>query len=107
MVEGLLTWTLSRREEEALKSRSATKDRQGQAKPLAEWNLSNLIEVAVELQLMGRTAKQAYWALKDFRNFIHPYNLLRQSARPDPALAMSSIAAVLEIVRILRGNIRP
>jgi hypothetical protein len=55
--------------------------------------------------LIGKTAKQASWALKDFRNFIHPYNVLKQSARPDAALAMSAMAALIEIRRSLEGKL--
>ena len=105
VVEGLLTWTLLQREEMALKSSGACRDKQGQVLPLAEWNLSNLINVSVELELIGMTAKQASWALKDFRNFIHPYNVLKQSARPDAALAMSAMAALIEIRRSLEGKL--
>lgn len=105
VVEGLLTWALSRRSEDAMRSSKACRDRQGEIRPLPEWSLSNLIDVAFELQLIGRTAKQASWALKDFRNFIHPYNVLGQSARPDQALAMSAMAALAEICRSLQGHI--
>jgi hypothetical protein len=105
VVEGLLTWALLRREKSALASRKTGKDKQGAVRPLREWNLSNLIDVSVDLGLIGKTAKQASWALKDFRNFIHPYNLLQQSARPDHALALSAVAAVIEIGRSLRSHI--
>lgn len=74
VVEGLLTWALLRKEKDALSSSKACKDEQGQVRPLREWNLSNLIDVSAEFGLIGKTAKQASWALKDFRNFIHPYN---------------------------------
>ena len=105
VVEGLLTWALLRKEKEALKSSKACKDKQGQAKPLKEWGLSGLIDVSVELELIGTTAKQACWALKDFRNFVHPYNVLKQSARPDQALAMSAFSALSEIHRSLQGHL--
>jgi len=87
-----------------MRSSKATKDRQGNPKPLEEWNLTNLIEVCVELQLVGMTASKASWALKDFRNFIHPFNLLKQSSRPDLALATSAASAFTEIRRSLEGR---
>ncbi len=104
IVEGLLTWALLLREGEAQKSAKACKDRRGEVLPLEKWSLSNLIDVSGELKLIGNTAKQASWAVKDFRNFIHPYNLLIQSARPDQALALSALAAVKEITRSLEGR---
>ncbi len=106
VVEGLLTWALLQREEKALQSKKACKDKAGTVKQqLAEWNLSNLIDVSVELELIGKTAKGGSWALKDFRNFIHPYNVLEQSARPDIAIAMNAISALMEIRRSLEGNL--
>lgn len=105
VVEGLLTWVLLQREPDALKSPSAEKDSQRKVRPVQEWSLTNLIKVCVELDLIGKTASQASWALKDFRNFIHPYNVLKQSARPDQALASSAAAALTEIRRSLKGKI--
>jgi hypothetical protein len=106
IVEGLLTWALLRRTGEALRSSRANKDKQGSVKPLEEWSLTSLIDVAAELSLIGKTAKPASWALKDFRNFIHPYNLLKQSARPDEALAESAVAALVEIRRSLQDHLK-
>jgi len=105
IVEGLLTWALLKKEDEALKSGNAQKDKQGKVVPIRQWGLVHLIDVSAELGFIGKTAKQASWALKDFRNFIHPYNVLQQSARPDHALALSSLAALEEIRRSLQGHI--
>ena len=105
VVEGLLTWALFRREQEALKSSKASKDKEGAVMPIRQWGLASLIEVSAKLDVIGKTAKQASWALKDLRNFIHPYNVLQQSARPDLALAMSSLAALAEIRRSLEGHL--
>ena len=105
VVEGLLTWALLQHKEAAFESKGACKDKTGQVMPLDKWNLTNLIDVGAELNLIGKTAKQASWAVKDFRNFIHPYNLLQQSARPDQALAQSALGAVAEIRRSLQGRL--
>jgi hypothetical protein len=105
VVEGLLTWALLKKEQEALQSGKAQKDKQGKVVPIRQWGLTNLIDVSAELGFIGRTAKQASWALKDFRNFIHPYNVLQQSARPDHALALSSLAALAEIRRSLQAHV--
>ncbi len=103
--EGLLTWALFRCEEAALSSPGAQKDKQGAALPIDRWNLSNLIDVAGRIGLLGRTAKDASWAVKEFRNFVHPYNVIKRSARPDQALASSALAAVSEMTRSLQGRL--
>jgi len=105
VVEGLLTWALLQRQRDALNSGKAPKDKQGAVLDIRKWGLVHLIDVSAELEIIGKTAKQASWALKDFRNFIHPYNVLQQSARPDQALAMSSLAALSEIRRSLEGHL--
>jgi len=105
VAEGLLTWSLSLRAKDALASPKAPKDRTGQVMSLEYWSLPKLIEIAGDLGLIGKTASQASWALKDFRNFIHPYNLMRQSARPDESLAVNTFTAVGEIARSLKGRL--
>jgi hypothetical protein len=103
--EGVLTWALGTRGEQAQASKHAQKDRQGKPMPLREWYLPSLILVALDCDLLGRTASDASWALKEFRNLIHPYRLLNQSARPDEALALSSAAALKEICRSVSGRL--
>ena len=70
ILEGVLTWALLQREEIALKSERACRDKQGKILPIPKWNLTNLVEVASELKLIGKNANQASWAVKEFRNLI-------------------------------------
>lgn len=105
VVEGVLTWALVQRRDDAMRSARAPR-KQGQAPPIEQWGLAHLIDVSVDLEIIGKTAKQAAWAVKDFRNFIHPYNVLQQSARPDQALAMNALSALAEIRRSLESRLR-
>lgn len=105
VAEGLLTWALLTMPDKAQKSPKAHKNKQGEVLPLEKWPLSHLIQVGKELELLGGTAAKGSWALNDFRNFIHPYNVLQQSARPDKALALNAMAALMEIVRSLKGRL--
>lgn len=72
---------------------------------LAKLGLKDLIQQASELGLLGRTAEDASWAVKDFRNDIHPYNVLKGSSRCDNALATNALSAVVEILRSVRGRL--
>lgn len=106
VAEGLLTWVLLSKENDALASKRAPKDKaSGQPKPLKSWYLTELISISCELGMLGRTAEKAAWALKDFRNFIHPYNVLQQSARADKTLALNGLTAVGEIARSVKGRL--
>jgi len=100
IVEGLLAWALVTTGTEAT---ARYPD-----KPVPEWDITRSIKVASDIGLVGKTANDASWAVKEFRNFIHPYNLLRsqKSARADEALAGSALSAVREICRSLRGRLQ-
>jgi atypical dual specificity phosphatase len=100
VLEGLLAWALLSKGEEAAQRYPE--------KPIEQWDLSKLIGVAKDVDLIGETAKTAAWAVKEFRNLIHPYNLIRghKSARPDEALALNALSAVMEITRSLGGRLR-
>lgn len=51
-------------------------------KPLPEWTLDNLITVSRELNLVGQDVVKHAHALKDFRNYIHPRQQIRENFTP-------------------------
>lgn len=52
-------------------------------KPYHEWTLSNLIDTAHELGLLRDDVKKFSHALREFRNYIHPYQQLSTQFSPD------------------------
>ena len=113
IVEGLLTWALQLPQNKAAaeKSKYACKDEDKvtkvkTVKPFEKWDITNLIKVSEEMSLIGNKALIASWAVKEFRNLIHPYNLLYLSARPNQGLALSAKGAVMEITRSLKGRLQ-
>ena len=104
VLEGILTFALTRREAEARRERQTATGRRPRS--IAEWRLKDLIETASRLGLLGETAAQAAPAVRDFRNMIHPYRLLRRSRPRWDALAPLALAAVAEISRSLGGRIQ-
>jgi atypical dual specificity phosphatase len=100
VVEGLPAWAV-------LTFRAAKASTMYPHSRVEQREISRLIKFSSKEQLIGQTAETASWAVKEFRNFIHPYNLLRsgKSARADEALAMSALAAVREITRSLSGRL--
>ncbi len=99
VLEGVLAWALSSN------GITATKGK----RPIEDCSLVELIQEAKERELIGRSALDSAWAVKQFPSFIHPYSLLRSkaktSARLDGALAMNSLTAVQEIVRSVRSRL--
>jgi hypothetical protein len=57
VVEGLLTWALLERRDEAMKADRAHRSRDGDVLPIKQWNLNNLIDVAAGLGLLAELQK--------------------------------------------------
>jgi len=64
-------------------SKSAPKNKEGKTKPFREWTLSNLINVACEIDFLGLDVKKFSYSLRDFRNYIHPYQQVSSKFKPD------------------------
>jgi len=56
-----------------------------------DWSLNDLINVAHEVGLIGLDVKTYSHGLRDFRNFIHPYEQSRAAFRPDAHTARISL----------------
>lgn len=96
VLEGLLAWALITH---------GGKDAVGRLnKPVEELPLAQLIDLTVGEELVGPDARSAASAVMEFRNFVHPYALLRarSSALPDKAHGLAVLFGVQEIVRSLR-----
>jgi hypothetical protein len=107
--EALLLWALQEAENRNAGAIAAAVAGLVTAKTLAvkptpnpeRWDLSALIEVAVQLKLIrGDTAQQARLA-KDFRNLIHPGRAARLKQICDRGTALSALAAVELVARDL------
>ncbi len=52
-------------------------------KPFQDWTLANLIDVAHEVGLLRLDVKKFSHVVRDFRNYIHPYEQLTSRFEPD------------------------
>ncbi len=82
-LEGLLLGTALKYPREFNQSKSSPKYDDGKVKKFPEWTLSNLIDVACAVGLLGEDVKKFSHALKDFRNYIHPYEQMSSGFDPD------------------------
>ena len=55
----------------------------GSVKRLQEWSLAQLIDVACEVGLLKPDVKKFSHGLRDFRNYIHPYEQMASGFSPD------------------------
>jgi hypothetical protein len=64
-------------------SRLAPKNKEGKVKPFHEWTLNNFIDVANDVGLLKDDVKKFSHSLRDFRNYIHPYEQVSSKFNPD------------------------
>lgn len=83
ILEGVLLGVPRNNIQKFNQSPASPKDKQGDVKKLHEWTLANFIDVAYELELLGLDVKKFGHALRDFRNYIHPYAQMASRFNPD------------------------
>ncbi|GAA6162621.1 hypothetical protein NBRC116590_03250 [Pelagimonas sp. KU-00592-HH] len=64
-------------------SRASPKDNSGTVKKFHEWSLAQFIDVSCEIGLLKPDVKKFGHGLRDFRNYIHPYQQLVSGFTPD------------------------
>jgi len=68
---------------------SAPKDKStNKVKQFHLWTLSNFIDVSFEVGLLKQDVKKFSHVIKDFRNFIHPYEQMSSKFNPDKHTAL-------------------
>ncbi len=55
----------------------------GKVKKFADWTLNSFIDVSCEVGIIKEDVKKFSHALKDFRNYIHPYEQMCSKYSPD------------------------
>ncbi len=65
-------------------AKSAPKDNKtGKIRQFHEWTLSNLIDVSCEVGFLREDVKKFSHSLRDFRNYIHPFQQMSEHFSPD------------------------
>jgi len=82
-LEGLLLAVGLQHPKPFMSSSAAPKDRSGKTKQLHDWTLSELINAARSLDLLDVDVGKFSHVLRDFRNYIHPYEQMSQRFSPD------------------------
>lgn len=82
-LEGILLGFASKFPKEFNQANSTPKDKEGKVKSFHEWTLSNFIDTANEIGLLKEDVKKFSHVLRDFRNYIHPYEQISKNFNPD------------------------
>jgi hypothetical protein len=84
ILEGILLGVASKKPKEFNQSPKCPRCKAtGKPKLFHEWTLSNFIEVAHDIGLLGLDVQKYGHSLRDFRNYIHPYEQMSSGFNPD------------------------
>ncbi|MDE2688469.1 MAG: hypothetical protein OXI16_13375 [Chloroflexota bacterium] len=84
ILEGVLLNRFERNKEVGYRAKGAPKDRKTKKpRPIADWGLSNMIDVAHEVGWLQVDIKRFSHALRESRNIVHPYVQRLENDMPD------------------------
>jgi hypothetical protein len=76
----------------------------GKVRALHEWTLANLIDVAHEVGVLRLDVKKFGHAVRDFRNYIHPYEQMASNFHPDEHTAQICLQVLRAALVGLKTN---
>jgi hypothetical protein len=76
----------------------------GKVKDFHEWKLSEFIDVGHELKLISIDIKKFSHALRDFRNYIHPYEEMLSGFSPDKHTSEICVQVLKAAIASLSGQ---
>ena len=102
-LEGILLGIGLKNPREFNSANSSPKCQDGTVKRLHNWTLNNLIDTAFEIGIIKQDVKKFSHSLRDFRNYIHPFEQMSSRFNPDKHTAKISWqvlkAAIIQIER--------
>jgi len=103
ILEGLLLGVALQKPRQFNQASNSPKDKSGKVKPLHDWSLAQFIDAACELKLLQIDVKKFSHALRDFRNYIHPYQQMTSNFAPDQHTAKICMQVLKAAIAGLRG----
>lgn len=103
-LEGILLNLATQNLKKFNSSRSAPKDKEGKVLKFNNWSLNDFINVAYEQDFIGLDIKKYSHSLRDFRNFIHPYQQVIMGFNPDTYTARISWQILQATIADLSGT---
>ncbi len=82
-LEGILLGVASKYPKEYNQSKAAPRDKEQKVFQFYSWTLNNFIDVAFDVGHIKKDVKQFSHVLRDFRNYIHPYQQMNERFNPD------------------------
>lgn len=104
VLEGVLLGAALQSPERFNRASCSPKTAAGRVKPFHEWNLAQLIDVAHEVGILKLDVKKFSHSLRDFRNYIHPYEQMKSGFMPDMYTAKVCFQVVRAALACLAGE---
>lgn len=82
-LEGILLGIAENNPRDFNTAKSAPKDKDEKVRKLSAWSLNNFIDVAYEVGFIKEDVKKYSHSLREFRNYIHPYEQMTRNFSPD------------------------
>lgn len=82
-LEGILLGVATNNSQKFNIAKSSPKDKNGKVLEFPEWTLSNFIDVAKEVGFLEEDVKKFSHVLREFRNYIHPYQQASKQFNPN------------------------
>jgi hypothetical protein len=110
ILEGVLLYKAEHNIQTANRANACPRDRAGATRPLHEWSLSALIDVAHEVGWLQGDVKRFSHALRESRNIVHPYQQRLTRDQPDGdtcricwQVVRAAVADLLEVDKAVAG----
>lgn len=103
-LEGLLLGCATQFPREFNTSTSSPKDANGKVKPFYEWTLASLIDVARDVGLIEHDVQKFSHSLRDFRNYIHPFEQVASGFSPSMHTAKISLQVLKVAITQVGAN---
>lgn len=86
--------------------KSSPKNRDGKVQPFHDWNLAAFIDVAKDLELIQLDTHKFSHTLRDFRNYIHPYQQMSSGFTPREHTAKICLQVLKATITEIKLNIK-
>lgn len=87
ILEGILLGVALLHSQQFNQAQCAPKDKEGKVRKFQDWTLNNYIDVASEIGFLKQDVKKFSHAVRDFRNYIHPYLQKKSQFAPNKQTA--------------------
>jgi len=108
IMEGMLLGTALMYPQQFNQAPSAPKEKDtGKVRKFPDWTLNNFIDVASEVGLLKQDVKKFSHVVRDFRNYIHPYEQMSSRFFPDKQTALicfQVLKAAISQIGTFRNN---